>query len=408
MRRVLIIALAAVTALTAGAWSLASGGYRVSVLLPSATNIIEGSSVLVNGVRAGEVGEVSVRDGEAFIALDLDSEYSPLHDGAKVDVGWKALLGERQLNVTDGPGHNAEIPDNGLLRGRMRQPMEVDQILNALDDKTRARLSSLMRRLNGTVGGNERDLQATLRTSGPALSALGDVLRGIGSDGPAIKAMVSRLNGMVGTLAARDGQLRKVVDGLSRVSQETAGQREKLSQSLRRMPGTLDTATRTLGNVPGTVDKAAPLLDELRPATDRLPGVTRNLAPVLRDLRPMTHQLRPTLAAADTVLDHTPGLLDSARPTLTGTRSAIGSMLPAMRFLRPYTPELASFFTTWASAFSNYDDDGHYTRLSIQASALSPNVNPGMVPPGAQHRPYQFPGEAGKQPWTDAFGSGMK
>jgi phospholipid/cholesterol/gamma-HCH transport system substrate-binding protein len=409
MRNLMVIGLAAVAVFGAGAWSLSSEDYRVSVLLPSAANVVEGSPVLMNGFQTGEVASIKVQDGKARVELALDSDHSPLHDGAKVEVEWRALLSERHISVTDGPENNAAIPAGGMLKGEMQTPMELDQVLAALDPPTRARLSSLVKRLDGTLTGNEKDLRSTLKTSGPAVAALGDVLRGLGTDGPAIKQMVTRVNSMVGTLTERDGDLRNIVNGLSTLSAETAGQRQKLSDSLTALPGTLDTANRTLGNVPGVVDKVAPLLDDLRPATERLPGVAGNLAPVLRDLRPLVGELRPTLAAADALLDTTPGLLDSAHPVVAGLNSAVGAMLPAVEFLRPYTPELTANFTNWGSAMANYDQNSHYSRLHISASPQSVNLNPGLnLPPGFVNRPYPFPGEAGRQPWTDAFGSGVK
>ncbi|MFF5988814.1 MlaD family protein [Prauserella flavalba] len=409
MRRLMVIALAAVAVFGVGAWSLSTDDYRVSVLLPSATNVVEGSPVLMNGFEAGEVASIRVQDGKARVELAIDADHSPLHDGAKVEVEWRALLSERHITVTDGPAGNAAIPDGGMLKGDMPAPMELDQVLAALDPETRTRLASLVRRLDGTVTGHEQDLRSTLKTSGPAVAALGDVLRGLGTDGPAIKQMVGRVNAMVQTLTARDGDLRTIVSSLSTLSAETAGQRQRLSDTLAALPGTLDTANRTLGNVPGVADKVVPLLDGLRPATERLPGVAGNLAPVLRDLRPLVGELRPTLAAADVLLDNTPGLLDSAHPAVTGLNSAVGALLPAVQFLRPYTPELAAHFSTWGSAMANYDQNSHYARLHISVSPETVNLNPGvMLPPDFTYRPYPFPGEAGRQPWTDAFGSGVR
>ncbi|MET8249148.1 MlaD family protein [Streptomyces sp. NPDC005202] len=405
----MITALAAVAVFGAGAWWLSRDDYRVSVLLPSATNVVQGSPVLMNGFQAGQVASIKVQDGKARVELAMDADHVPLHDGAKVQVEWRALLSERHVTVTDGPPKNAAVPSGGMLKGDMPVPMELDQVLAALDPKTRTRLSSLVRRLDGTVTGHEQDLRSTLKTSGPAVAALGDVLRGLGTDGPAIKQMVSRVDDMVKTLTARDGDLRNIVNGLSTLSAQTAGQRQQLSDTLKALPGTLDIANRTLGHVPGVADKVAPLLDDLRPATERLPGVAGNLAPVLRNLRPLVGELRPTLAAADVLLDNTPGLLDTAHPSVTGLNSAVGALRPAVQFLRPYTPELAANFSTWGSAMADYDQNSHYARLHLSVSPESVNMNPGvMLPPDFKYRPFPYPGEAGGQPWTDAFGSEVR
>lgn len=409
MRRMGIVALAAVMMFAAGAVAFAvNSGYRVSVVLASATNLVEGGAVQINGFEAGRISGISVHDGKAVLTMDLDDDFAPLHDGAKVRVDWKAVLGERLLTVVDGPATNATIPDGGMLRGEMPVPMEFDQVLAALDQPTRDHLVSVVNKLDDTVRGNESDLNGTVRTAGPAVQALGEVLRGLGTDGPAIKQLVTRLDGLVSTLNAREPELRNVIDQLSRASTATSSQRENLAVALRQLPPTLQQANQTLGKVPGTADKAVPLLMDLKPATDKLPSVTGNLQPVLADLRPLVGELRPTLAAADSLLRGTPSLLDSAHGVIPGVNSTLNDLLPALNYLRPYTPEAAGFLSNWASATANYDSNGHYARIYIQAGAGSANVNPGIVPPGHVSDPNPLPGAAAGQPWKDAFGSGVR
>lgn len=406
MRRLLIPALvAAAAAATVGA-TWADSDYTIGVLMGSATNVVKGGTVMVNGFQAGSVSDIGVRDGKAYVQLALDGDYVPLHDGAKVTVAWKALLGERLIEVHDGPEQNAEVPSGGMLTGTMDQPMEIDQVLNALDPPTRAHLSSLVDGLNGTLKGNEKDVQATLKSAGPALSSLGTVLKALGSDGPAIKNLVTTLDQMTGTLSARDKDVRAVIDDLSKLTSTTTGQHERLSQALQKLPETLDKANGTLGDVPGVADEAVPLLKDLQPATSKLPSVSKNLKPVLQDLRPLVAQLRPTLDSAKTLLGYTPGLLDQAHAVVPGVTSAAATLQPVLQFLRPYTPEAASFFALWGSAFANYDANGHYARIfGPQVGGTSLNNNPGVVPPGVRVDPYPLPGAAGNQPWTDAFGS---
>ena len=409
MRRMGIVLLAAVVMFAAGAATYAANsGYRVTVVLASATNLVEGGAVQVNGFEAGSISGISVRDGKALVTLDLNDDFAPLHDGAKMRIDWKAVLGERLLTVIDGPAGNATIPDGGMLRGETQVPMEFDQVLAALDEPTRQHLVGIVNKLNDTVRGNESDLNGTVRTAGPAVQALGEVLRELGTDGPAIKQLVTRLDHLVSTLNAREPELRAVIDQLSRASVATSSQREDLAVALRQLPSTLQQANQTLGKVPGTADKAVPLLRDLKPATDKLPAVTGNLQPVLADLRPLVGELRPTLAAANSVLQRTPGLLDSAHGVLPGANSTLTDLLPALSYLRPYTPEAAGFLANWASATANYDANGHYARIYIQTGAGSANVNPGIVPPGQTSNPNPLPGAAVDQPWKDAFGSGVR
>ncbi|MBW0089267.1 MCE family protein [Pseudonocardia sp. KRD-184] len=385
-----------------------NGPYRVTVVLDNAANLIQGSLVKVNGFDAGRIEELDVVDGRARLSLVLDREYAPLHDGATVNVVWKALLGERLVNLTDGPAGNAEIPSGGMLTGEQPAPVELDTVLAALDPPTRERLNSLTRNLDDTLTDSEADLNATLRTAGPAIGALGDVLRGLGTDGEAVRQLVTRLNETMAILARRDGDVSRVVDQLGGAVDQIVAQREALGGTLQELPPTLRQARTTLDSVPGTVEEVTPLLEALEPATARLPGVAADLRPLLSDLRPAIADLRPTLDSASELLQFTPGLLDSGTATVPDIEQTVAGITPALAFLRPYTPELAGFLTNWNSANANFDRNGHYARIYVTAGAENVNVNPGVLPPGTTKNLAPLPGELVGQPWTDAFGEGMR
>lgn len=410
MRRLLIpVVVLLVAGLTsAGALAAMDRGYTVSVVLPNASNLIEGGSVMRDGYEAGSIEDIEVDDGKAKVNFSLDDEFAPLHEGAKVTVEWKAVLGERLLAITDGPTGNAAIPSGGMLTSAMSEPVEFDKVLAALDPPTRKRLNSLITQLSGTLGGSERDINKTVRSAGPAVQALGEVLRGVGTDGESIRQLATQLNNTMRILAARDGEIERVVNGLADASGTVVGQRKALGETLQRLPSTIQQANETLSKVPGAVDKTVPLLRDMRPVAERLPSTARNLRPVLTDLRPAVGQLRPTLDSAAELLRTMPGTLDSANATFPQANTAMRDMVPALNYLRPYTPELTGWLSNWASATANYDANGHYGRIYVQSGLESGNVNPGLTGPGVEKRPAPLPGEIVGQPWKDAFGSGMK
>lgn len=396
-------------AVGSGIWAMLDAStYRVNIVMPSATNLVEGGDVQVNGLSAGKVESIEVRDRKAVVTAALDSDFAPLRDGTTAQVEWKAALSERIIQLSPSPDRNAEIPNDGMLRADAQAPVEIDQVLAALDPETRGRVTSLVQRLQGTVGGNEPDLNRTLRTAGPTVRSLGQVLTAVGTDGPAIRSLVTQLTQMTGTLAQRQSDMSGIVQDLSGFANGTAEQREQLRRSLHELPPTLRTAKSTLDSVPGAVDQSLPLLHDLRPAAAKLPSVSRNLSPLLADLRPATAELKPTLQSAQGLLARTPAMLDSAHGVLPGAKTAIDRSAPALSFLRPYTPELMGWLANWGSAAANRDSYGNYARIWVQAGAANVNVNPGVVPPGVESRSTRTPGELEGQPWTDATGSGIR
>lgn len=406
-KKLLVGGAAALLAVAAVGTAKATDDYSVQVVLPSATNLVPGSPVKIDGFDAGKVSHLEVRDGKAVVTVNVSDDFAPLHDGTTARISWKALLGERVLDLSPGEDGAAELPDGAIIKGATDR-VELDQVLAALDEKTRKELKGLIVRLDASLDGSESDLSHTLAAAGPSLEALGQVLSAVGEDGAAIRNLVTRTADMAETVASRDQEVRGAIDGFSSGMDAVSTRQEELSAALGELPETLRQARKTLGNVPETVDVAQPLLDDLKPAVARLPGVAKELAPVLIDLRPVAAQLRPTLEALAPLLRVTPGLLDKTHSVLPQTEDALASLAPAIDFLRPYTPELVGWLSNWGGAAANYDSNGHYLRAFIQFGASSLNINPGIMPPGITNQHQRLPGQNEDQPWTDANGSELR
>lgn len=398
-----VVAGVAVAAVTAGLVLQGEDTYEVRMVMPSAAQLSKQTPVWIDGQRVGEVTDLGLKDGQALVTIALDDESAPLHAGTTSRIEWVSAVGERVLTLYPGPASNAEIPEGAYLEAASRQA-EVDQVLQALDAPTRKRLSSLIGRLQTTVDGREAELGETIREASGTVAALGEVLRAVGEDGPAIRAIVDDLSALLEVSAGRRDQISASVANLSAVTSAVAEEQEAINRALEVLPATLDAASTTLGKVPSASEETVALLGDLQPSTARLRSVSRKLAPVLVDLRPTVAELRPLLAAADELLGQTPGLLDSSHQVLPTTDELLGDLSPAIAFLRPYTPEGVGGLHNWGQAFAPYDGAGH-----TWAGLLAPGsnaLNESLVPlPTARQNPEPAPGQAGGQPWTDATGS---
>lgn len=407
MQRKHLLAGAAAVAVLAGGFSLVSDdSYEVNLVLPSAAQLSERTPVWVNGHHAGQVTNLAVKDGKAVVTVSIDEDFAPLHDGTTSRVEWVSAVGERVLTVYPGAEANAQIPQGAFVEATSRQ-VEVDQVLATLDAPTRKRLTTLFAELNKTVGGHEADVKATIQGAAGTVDALGEVLRAVGADGPAIRSLVQQLTGLTGLAASRRDEIASTVRDLNALSSAVAQEQSALSQTLAKLPETLRTARGTLGKVPAASTETVGLLEDLRPATARLPGVGANLAPTLVDLRPTVAELRPLLGAADRLLQLTPGLLDSTHQVLPTFTDFVRDLGPALAFLRPYTPEAVGGLHNWGQAFAPYDGAGH-----TWAGLLAPGtnaLNESLVPlPTSRLNPEPAPGQPAGQPWTDANGSEIR
>jgi phospholipid/cholesterol/gamma-HCH transport system substrate-binding protein len=241
------------------------------------------------------------------------------------------------------------------------------------------------------------------------VQALGDVLAGVGKDGPAIKALIAQLHNVMSVASARQGELRGVISGLTTFTAATGAQQRQLSAGLAELPSTLRAAHDTLDRVHPAAQATVPLLHDLRPAADRLPSVARSLSPILSDLRPAVRELRPTLEAAQDLLGETPDLLDTGRDDLPTVTDMAKNYRPGASFLRPYTPEFIGWISNWGMVFANYDSQGNRW-AGLVAEGLEANNESVVHLPGQQVRAEPQPGDNAGQPWkiADATGDGER
>lgn len=403
-----VAAAAGLMIITAGAFAGAgafSAPYELELVMDNAATIHQGTPVEVGGDRAGEVASVRAEDGHARVKVDLTDKYSPMPSGTKGQVEWLAVLGERVVSLQPGAQANEDLPSGAMIRVAKEQ-VDVDELLATLDPDTRKHLASTIEGLHETTEGHTRDANTLLKETGPTVNAVGEVLKAVGEDGHAIRGLVTNLRAMVGPLAARNEKLGGTASSLAGVTDQLAQNEDQLGQGIKQLPGTLSQAKRTLDVVPGTVDETVPLLDDLKPATDKLPAATKNLAPLLQDVRPAVGELRPTLNSTSDLLQDTPALLGSAHEVVPGLTDTVERLNPAVDFLRPYAPDLIGWLGNWGGGFSGYDSKGNFGAALARAGVSSFDNNPGVSTLKGEDRPP--PGTASGQPWTDAYGSGMR
>lgn len=380
--------------------------YELDVVLPVADGVFEGGEVMMRGRRVGTVESVGLDGDHAIVSIAIDEADAPLPAGTTARISWSSVVGRRTLDLLPGPTGAPDLPSGKLIESQIER-VELDDLLATLDEPTRRHLGGVLQGLQRTIEGREGDVASTLRTAGPTMQALGEVLRAVGEDGPVLRDLVTRLRSVSSSLSVRDDDLRAMLRDLDQVTATIADRRGSLATALAQLPATIDEAVSTLDEVPGAVDVAAPLLDQLRPSTEQLPAVARQLSPTVRDLRPTLSELRPTVESLDELLQGTPGLLTTSGQTLPDVTSAVDAANPAVAFLRPYTPELTGWLTNWTSLFMS-QTSGNYARALITASGSSLDLNPGFVPPGMVQDNRPAPGSIAGQAWTDANGDTLR
>ncbi len=371
------------------------GGYRVTIELPNAGQLVEGNEVKLGGVPVGLVEDIDLTDdARARIELSIeDDEATPLHRGTVATLRASSLSGiaNKYVALQLGPNDAPEIEDGGRIPAEdARAIVDLDQVLNTLDPATQDDLRAATR-LSAEVfgGGAAEDINAGLEYLNPALSQSAATARELASDQRALERLVVESADVVSAVASRPEDLDQLVTNALDATDDLAGRSAALESTLRRLPPVLRRTNTTLVNVRGLLGDLGPVIDEARPSAPDLSRVLTRLQPIARDALPEARALQATIDRPGRgddllgVLRRLIDLEDVAVPAFASTVRTVEDLMPIVQEARPYTPDLiAGAFNGFGGATSGYyDANGRYTRITFQGSPYSFNDEGSLFAP---------------------------
>ena len=250
-----------------------------SALFNDASRLKAGDSVRVAGVRVGSVNGVALQpDRKVVVKFDADRSVV-LTDGTKAAVRYLNLVGDRYLELVDGPGSTRRLPAGGQIN--------ISHTAPALD------LDLLLGGLKPLIHGlNPRDVNALS-------SALLEVFQG---EGGSLQSLFNKSTSFTNTLADNDQTIEHLIDNLNVVA-------ATLNKDGGQFSGAIDRLQRL---VTGLSDDR----DTFGPAIDALSNGTLTLADLLGKARPplsgTVEQLRRLAPALDDDKDRLDAALQKA------------------------------------------------------------------------------------------------
>lgn len=177
-------------------------GYHLAAAFKTGSQLVSGDDVDINGLRVGKVESVNPVGGGAEVAMVLHTQYAPLFGDAKAVIKSKNLLGETYVELNRGSSASGPLPDGGrIAQENTLTPVEIDQVLSALDQGTRDRLVLAINSLGATVAGRGADLN---------------------QQGGDLKVLAANLATIAGTLASSSERLDSLISSFTKVLQTLA------------------------------------------------------------------------------------------------------------------------------------------------------------------------------------------
>lgn len=373
---------ALVAALVAVAVLMFAGGGRggrYHVHFTHAGLLVEGADVVIGGQKAGNVTDIGLTGaGEADVAVSLDGGVRRLRAGTTASLEEPSLSGQanRYVAISPGPATAPELPDGAAIpSGATTSVVELDELYNLLDGRTRNALRNVIRGQRDAYAGRAADAERFYETFAPALQASDRLFRELSSDGRSLRRFTASTAQLARTLHASSADLTGAVDQSALAVDGFARAANPLEHAVARMPSAFAEGRRGLAEVRRSIPAFQALVERGAPTLRGLPAFAGALEGALRDERSLTGLaalLRGPGASDDLVelLRGLPELSRRALPAFHRGRPALRRGLPLVDQLRAYTPDLVSLFGNTGRALAPYDANGHYARILPQFGAF--------------------------------------
>ena len=163
----------------------------IHIQLRSSDTLEPNAAVDVAGVKVGVVKNIAVNGNYADVAVQIDDpSVASVRSDAKAALRIHGLLGGEYVAIE--PGHASQaMPDGGTISvDRTQQPVDLDQVLGALQAPEAANLRTALVELGTAAAGRGQDVNNLLASSKALTAALQTPLQTVDSVAPNINEML--------------------------------------------------------------------------------------------------------------------------------------------------------------------------------------------------------------------------
>jgi phospholipid/cholesterol/gamma-HCH transport system substrate-binding protein len=347
--------------------------YSVTAVFENAGQLVKGNYVEVAGRPVGKVESVELTDNaQARVKISVGSGFNPLHEGTTAVIRASSLSGiaNRYVELHPGPNSADKIDDGGKISAdRTQAPVDLDQLFNTLDPRTRKGLQNIVQGGATQYKGKADKAAKALEYFNPALSTSARVFRELVYDRTSFQRFVTETAETVKALSQRHDELTALVSNANTTAKAIGDENVALGRALGLLPDTLRRANTTFVNLRATLNDLDVLVNASKPAT-------KDLAPLFRQLRPLVEESRPTIRDLRFLIrkqgknndlieltSKAPKLASIAKETFPHDIEALQKSLPVISYIRPYAPDLTGWITKFGQGANPYDANGHYARI---------------------------------------------
>jgi phospholipid/cholesterol/gamma-HCH transport system substrate-binding protein len=232
-----------------------------------ASRLKTGDTVRIAGVRVGTVRDVALQSDKNVI-VDFDADRNiVLTTGTKAAVRYLNLVGDRYLELVDGPGSTRVMPAGAQIpKDRTAPALDLDLLLGGLKPVIQ--------------GLNPEDVNALSASLIQVLQGEGGTLESLLSKTSSFSNSIADNNEVVGQLIEN---LKNTLDTLSKNGDDFSGAIDRLEQLITGLSKDRDPIGNAIVSLSSGTASLSDLLTEARPPLAGTVDQLNRLAPLLAD-----------------------------------------------------------------------------------------------------------------------------
>ena len=296
--------------------------WEVQAAFKTSNNIRPNSPVRIAGVEVGKVTEVKASgDGseEALVTMRINENGRPLHEDARFTIRPRIFLeGNFFVDVDPGSPSAPALDDGDVVPvNQTSTPVQLDQVLTALQSDTREDLKILLKEYaSGLKGKGARGFNRSIEHWEPAYrdsAIVAEAMLGLAEHD--LSGYVREAGAVASALNRNTGALQSLITDFNVTAAAFAREDANLRRAVAELPRTLRTGQPALASLNAAFPDLRALARELRP------GV-RNSDEAIDASTPLVAQLRELVSE-----DELKGLVSDLKPAVAPlTRLSISTV----------------------------------------------------------------------------------
>jgi phospholipid/cholesterol/gamma-HCH transport system substrate-binding protein len=359
--------------------------YQLTAEVPSAANLVEGNDVRIGGARVGVVDQITPKLHKggrvtALLRMKLETRIRPLSKDTTVLIRPRSALGLKYIQLTPGDKAQAGTLEDGAtipVANATPQPVEIDEVFNTFDARTRKFSRENLRTFSEILAGRGKDLNLAIHDLAPLLANLEPVARNLSDPKTNLRGFVRSLSRTTALLAPVAETQADLFGNLATTFGALAQVKTDLQASISEGPPTLEAAVRAFRIQRPFLANSAALFRDLAPGARALGRYAPTIQAALvagTDTLPRTVPLSRELARTLTSLR---GLADDpqARLGIDDTTRFAKTLDPPLTYLAPAQITcnyVTLFFRNASDLLSVGGPRGTWQRFSVLPTPPTP------------------------------------